>query len=457
MLGGMLGDIIGAPVEGMTAHDIKQRHGALHDVVPGEHMGLLRGGGTRVGMYTDDTNCVLALGESLRRCGGLDAEDCALAYAESWLAEPQRGYPDSAMLPMVGTLEGLPPWLTARLCFDEGSFANGGAMRIAPVGLTFRHASLPELRAAVSQALLSTHVHPEAVDAAIVFARAIGLLLVSPTAKDASPVGRGFAAAPFLDELSRVAATPAMRRKLELLRRHAGGAQWGSVVWTLDHDGGGSGPTLWCPHPEQKRWFQVRATSAVACALWAFVDAATTTARDAAGASCSGHMSGAVEAAVIGAVRLGGDTDTIGALAGALAGALCGSGGLPQRWCERAENGARGRDYAAALGKSLATLDLRTPLRVAHDHAESSRGSALAGLPTTAAGACSDEDAEGSDGDDDDEEGDEDPEIGVPRLSPELQLELTESRVRIQAAVSKAGGFAEYRAQQQEGRRLLWG
>ena len=53
------------------------------------------------------------------------------------------------------------------------SFANGGAMRIAPVGLSFRDASPSEIRAACAAALLATHVHPEAVDGAAVIAMAI--------------------------------------------------------------------------------------------------------------------------------------------------------------------------------------------------------------------------------------------------------------------------------------------
>lgn len=52
-------------------------------------------------------------------------------------------------------------------------------MRIAPVGLAYRNAPPEVLRGAVTAALLATHVHPEAVDAATVQAAAVGLLAKS--------------------------------------------------------------------------------------------------------------------------------------------------------------------------------------------------------------------------------------------------------------------------------------
>lgn len=58
----------------------------------------------------------------------------------------------------------------------DGSFGNGGAMRIAPVGLAYRHAPRAVLWNAVEAALLPTHVHPLAIDGAMVQAAAVGWL-----------------------------------------------------------------------------------------------------------------------------------------------------------------------------------------------------------------------------------------------------------------------------------------
>jgi poly(ADP-ribose) glycohydrolase ARH3 len=72
---------------------------------------------------------------------------------------------------------------------------------------------------------------------------------------------------------------------------------------------------------------RIRASEAVAAALWAFLRYGQTP-----------------EECVIRAVNFGGDTDTIGAMAGALAGALHGTAWIPARWREMIENGKHGRE-----------------------------------------------------------------------------------------------------------------
>merc|ERR1712176_1709598 len=57
--------------------------------------------------------------------------------------------------------------------FAGGSFANGGAMRIWPLGIAFRHAPALEMRRAVEESIRSSHVHEEAVDGAIAVAMAV--------------------------------------------------------------------------------------------------------------------------------------------------------------------------------------------------------------------------------------------------------------------------------------------
>jgi ADP-ribosyl-[dinitrogen reductase] hydrolase len=55
------------------------------------------------------------------------------------------------------------------------------------------------------------------------------------------------------------------------------------------------------------------------------------------------------EAAVIEAVNLGGDTDTIGAVTGQLAGALYGASAIPRRWTEAVRDAARLAELASRL------------------------------------------------------------------------------------------------------------
>ncbi len=87
---------------------------------------------------------------------------------------------------------------------------------------------------------------------------------------------------------------------------------------------------------------RIRASEAVAAALWAFV-----------------RYGDQPEECVIRAVGFGGDTDTIAAMAGALVGALHGAAWIPARWFECIENGEHGRDWIIDSARELARLDVR--------------------------------------------------------------------------------------------------
>jgi phage tail tape-measure protein len=59
------------------------------------------------------------------------------------------------------------------------------------------------------------------------------------------------------------------------------------------------------------------------------------------------------EEAVSVAVRCGGDTDTVGAMAGAIAGARFGASAIPSRWVAALEDGERGRSHVERLGVEI--------------------------------------------------------------------------------------------------------
>ena len=149
----------------------------------------------------------------------------------------------------------------------------------------------------------------------------------------------------FLQQLIGITLAAGMKRKLQRLLSHVGSARWASIVWSLDDDEDESaGAMIWEPNPRKKRWFQIRATSAVSIALWSFLDNVNNP-----------------EEAICAAVGLGGDTDTIGSMCGALCGALHGDTWLPERWLQGMENGLHGRDSAIRLARSLSRLDLKEP------------------------------------------------------------------------------------------------
>jgi ADP-ribosylglycohydrolase len=91
----MIGDQLGAGVEGHSAARIKREQGVVRDDIKAPHMGIPEMG-PRIHMYTDDTNSMLALAHSLVVNDGLKPKHAARSYAEFWSTGIKRGYPDSA-------------------------------------------------------------------------------------------------------------------------------------------------------------------------------------------------------------------------------------------------------------------------------------------------------------------------------------------------------------------------
>lgn len=127
----------GAPYEGHPYESIVERlnpNGIVH-MVPGTHMGA-REKGPRCGYYTDDTMTTLALGLSIVENQQLLAQHAADNYYKFWKTNPvYRGLPDSAQKVLNDVHDGMSITITGRQSFPDGSFANGGAMRISPIGL----------------------------------------------------------------------------------------------------------------------------------------------------------------------------------------------------------------------------------------------------------------------------------------------------------------------------------
>ena len=98
------------------------------------------------------------------------------------------------------------------MIFKDGSYANGGAMRIGPIGIVFRNATNLELRAAVTEAVKSTHVNLEAIDGAFLIAKAITLLL-----KYSPP---SFNPIEFLSNLESITEQPKIKEKLVEITKH---------------------------------------------------------------------------------------------------------------------------------------------------------------------------------------------------------------------------------------------
>jgi poly(ADP-ribose) glycohydrolase ARH3 len=285
LLGSLVGDCVGAPFEGAPTID---RSAAPRRVAHALARPPLR--------YTDDTELTLALAEHL-------VDDARLERPDDFVArilaryDGRRGYGGGMRRLVRLWRAGHDHRQAATAIFADGSLGNGAAMRVAPVGLLWAHDTVEMARVARRQAEV-THVHPIGVDAAVIQAAAVAV-----AARDGA-----FGAA----QLAGLeAATDEVRAGLAAAVRLAPEAPAPEVVRTLGA--------------------HVTAHRSVPAALWC---AAT---------------SPDVEAAVTTALSLGGDADTIAAMAGAVRGAADGPSSVPAAWLEAVEGRDEVRDVAAAL------------------------------------------------------------------------------------------------------------
>lgn len=160
LLGLALGDTLGAPHEGGPLERLLWRL-----------IGRTRDGRLR---HSDDTAMALELAQSLLECRGLDADDAARRHAAGY--HWSRGYGPGAAKVLKAIRAGQPWPAASRKVYPQGSFGNGAAMRAAVIGLYCPHDA--ERRAELADtAARITHAHALGRDGARAIAEAVALAL----------------------------------------------------------------------------------------------------------------------------------------------------------------------------------------------------------------------------------------------------------------------------------------
>src|SRR5258708_416998 len=120
--------------------------------------------------WTDDTNMALSIVECLSAFEEVDQNHLAESFADRF--NPARGYGAGASVLLNAIGNGTPWRLGSRAMFGRrGSFGNGSAMRIAPLGAYFAE----DMDSVIEQAVLAsevTHAHPEGLAGGIAVAAA---------------------------------------------------------------------------------------------------------------------------------------------------------------------------------------------------------------------------------------------------------------------------------------------
>jgi poly(ADP-ribose) glycohydrolase ARH3 len=196
------------------------------------------------------------------------------------------------------------PEAAARLFGGQGSFGNGAAMRIAPLGLLFHDDA--HLYDQARRSAIITHTHRIGVDGAAVLAWAIAQAVVSDP-------NQPFPRDDYCQGLADFARTPEIRAKMQ------------RICSLLE---AGAGPQAAARHLGQS----VAVHESLPFALYAFLR----------------HPS-SFEDCLLCATLNGGDQDTLGAMACAVSGAYLGIDAIPSSWRARLENRERIEELALQL------------------------------------------------------------------------------------------------------------
>jgi ADP-ribosylglycohydrolase len=139
--------------------------------------------------WTDDTHMALSIVEVLGARGEIDQDALVNAFARRYQDDPKRGYGGGAHRLLRHVNQGADWRQVAPTLFPGGSYGNGGAMRVAPLGGFF--AGDPQRAAAQGRLSATvTHAHPEGQAGAMAVAAAAAI-----AAQKESPAGEDFIAA----------------------------------------------------------------------------------------------------------------------------------------------------------------------------------------------------------------------------------------------------------------------
>ena len=127
LLGLAIGDALGGKFEAQSADAIRSRFLTAADLIayPQEDI-----------WYTDDTQMAIGVAEALVERGEIIDEALCRAFVANYV--PSRGYGRGARAVLEAMEDGRDHRSVAEQHFPGGSFGNGAAMRVAPVGLLFR-------------------------------------------------------------------------------------------------------------------------------------------------------------------------------------------------------------------------------------------------------------------------------------------------------------------------------
>jgi poly(ADP-ribose) glycohydrolase ARH3 len=306
-------------------HKLSKFIGCLVGTAVGDSLGARREGSSAFvevadlsPRYTENTAMTIAVAESLVECKDFHYWHMAELFLRKYEQEPWRRYGHTITRVFRLMRNGkLGFGMIDRDLYPDGSYGNGAAMRVAPVGLLY-HDDPRMLRDIAYHSAGITHSHELGLEGAALQACAVALAALAEPGE--------LSITDFLGTLRMFAKPGPYQGKLKtIIGFLENGASREDVVAKL-----GNGTSC---------------LESVPTAIYAFLS----------------HRD--FKSAVIYAVSLGGDADTIGAMTGAIAGACYGIEGIPSQWRETVEH----HDLLDALAKRLWEVKMKI-VRDSVDH-----------------------------------------------------------------------------------------
>ncbi|WP_246731102.1 ADP-ribosylglycohydrolase family protein [Methylobacterium sp. 2A] len=272
-LGAFIGLAVGDALGTTLEFEARDAKPPVTDMVGGGPFNL------NAGEWTDDTSMALCLGDSLIACDGLDERDLMERFSR-WYLHGENSSTGTCFDIGITTRNAIEQFRRTGDPIagptDGRTAGNGSIMRLAPCAIRY-HNDPERLRDAARRQSYVTHGATEAVDACEALATVLALLIQGEPLSDALSRSYG----PFCPGVQRVIDGSFRGKTRNDIQ------STGYVIHTLE-------ASLWCVNE-------------------------TTTFRD----------------AVLLAVNLGDDADTVGAVTGQIAGAAYGASTIPEQWFER--------------------------------------------------------------------------------------------------------------------------
>lgn len=197
-LGAMVGSALG-DAAGYLAYKYQQRHDLLEKIDSVERL-----------TFTADTVMAVAMAETLIENDEINTKKLGDHFLKHFESKPwQRQGAEPPEIYRIVENEGVDYIFAAcRLFEGEGSYGNGAAMRITPLGLFYYQDD--ELYEKVRLSAEVTHTHPVGIDGAAVFAKALAKTVTLNPQRPFSPQA-------FIDMLIDFSRTDEIKEKLAMI------------------------------------------------------------------------------------------------------------------------------------------------------------------------------------------------------------------------------------------------